>query len=145
YMPPTFQRRADGSESPRLDVMSENNGLIMMRAGRQIDVVTKIPLPGFVLVNYDRNWGAEIDFDPSLDEYFGVTTNKQQITITEGMWEMLKQNGLFSALKGLRERLKDDKKKDEVAEQPEEKIAAKIAAETQKLRVRKGVRPTPEK
>jgi hypothetical protein len=143
YMPPEFQRRSDGSESPRLKVMKENNGFIMLRAGRQIDVVTKIP--DVTLVNFDRNWGIEIDFDPTLDEEFGVTTNKQQITISDRMWDLLKQNGVINALKGLRKRLADDKKKEEAAEQPKEKESEKVAADTLKLRARKAVPPSPEK
>jgi hypothetical protein len=143
YMPPEFQRRSDGSESPRLRVMKENNGLVMLRAGRQIDVVTKIP--DVTLVNFDRNWGIEIDFDPTLDEEFGVTTNKQQITVSERMWDLLKQNGVLNAMKELRARFDADRRKKKAKEQPEEKESEKVAAETLKLRARKAVPPSPEK
>lgn len=139
YLPPDFQKGSDG----RFKVMKENNGLIMLRAGRQIDVVTK--LPDVTLINYDRNWGIEIDFDPTLDEEFGVTTNKQQITISDRMWDLLKQNGVISALKALRKRLGEDKNKREAAEQPKDKKSEKVAAATQKLRTRKAVPPSPEK
>lgn len=144
YFPPSFQKGSDG----RFRVMKENNGLIVLRAGRQIDVVTKIqesPNNYLTLINYDRNWGIEIDFDPTLDEEFGVTTNKQQITISDRMWDLLKQNGVINALKGLRKRLADDKKKEEAAEQPKEKQSEKVAADTLKLRARKAVPPSPEK
>jgi hypothetical protein len=144
YFPPSFQKGSDG----RFRVMKENNGLIVLRAGRQIDVVTKIqesPNNYLTLINYDRNWGIEIDFDPTLDEEFGVTTNKQQITISDRMWDLLKQNGVINALKGLRKRLADDKKKEEAAEQPKEKESEKVAADTLKLRARKAVPPSPEK
>jgi hypothetical protein len=143
YMPPEFQRLSDGSEGPRLRVMKDNNGLVMLRAGRQIDVVTKIPDVTFV--NFDRNWGIEIDFDPTLDEEFGVTTNKQQITISERMWDLLKQNGVLNAMKELRARFDADRKKKKAKEQPEEKESEKVAADTLKLRARKAVPPSPEK
>lgn len=143
YMPPEFQRLGDGSESPRLRVMKDNNGLIMLRAGRQIDVVTKIP--DVTLVNFDRNWGIEIDFDPTLDEEFGVTTNKQQITISERMWDLLKQNGVLNAMKELRVRFDADRRTKKAKEQPEEKESEKVAADTQKLRARRAVPPSPEK
>jgi len=143
YMPPEFQRLSDGSEGPRLRVMKENNGLVMLRAGRQIDVVTKIP--DVTLVNFDRNWGIEIDFDPTLDEEFGVTTNKQQITVSERMWDLLKQNGVLNAMKELRARFDADRKKKKAKEAPEEKESEKVAADTQKLRARKAVPPSPEK
>ena len=102
YMPDGFRRRSEGSESQRLRVMKENNGFIILRAGRQIDVVTKIP--DKVLQHYDINWGLEIDFDPTLDEEFGVTTNKQQITVSERMWDFLKQNGVLNAMKEMHAR-----------------------------------------
>lgn len=143
YMPPEFQRRGDGSESPRLRVMKENNGLVMLRAGRQIDIVTKIP--DATIVNYDFNWGIEIDFDPTLDEEFGVTTNKQQITVSERMWDLLKQNGVLNAMKELRARFQSERKKKKAKEQPEEKESEKVAADTLKLRARKAVPPSPEK
>ncbi|HEX5759535.1 MAG TPA: ATP-binding protein [Thermoanaerobaculia bacterium] len=147
YMPPEFQRRSDGSWSSRLKVMKDNNGFIVLRAGRQIDLVTKIP--DVTLVNFDRNWGIEIDFDPTLDEEFGVTTNKQQITISERMWDLLKQNGVLSAMKELKARFEADRRKNEekkkAKQQPGEKDSEKVAAETQKLRTRKAVPPTPEK
>jgi len=144
YMPDGFQRRKDGSLGPRWKVMKENNGFIILRAGRQIDVVTKIP--DKVLQTYDCNWGLEIDFDPTLDEYFGVTTNKQQITISEGMWAMLTQNGVLNAMKEMHARFmreKDAKKGKKRG--AEDKESEQIAAETLKLRARKAVPPSPEK
>lgn len=144
YLPPHFQDASDG----RFRVMKDNNGLIVLRAGRQIDVVNRIqesPNNYLTLVNYDRNWGIEIDFDPALDEEFGVTTNKQQITISDRMWDLLKQNGVINALKGLRKRLAEDRKKDDAAKQPKDKKSEKVAAATQSLRARKAVPPSPEK
>ena len=35
----------------------------------------------------------EIDFDPELDEYFGITTAKQQIVLDDEMWEKLQHSG----------------------------------------------------
>lgn len=68
----------------------ENNGLAICREGRQIDVVS--PNWG-KFQNQDRYLKIEVDFDPELDEYFGVTTSKQQITIDEVMWDKLKSSG----------------------------------------------------
>lgn len=53
---------------------SENVGLSVIRAGRELD------LDKNWTIGYDpreRWWGVEIDFPPSLDEVFGVTNNKQ--------------------------------------------------------------------
>jgi len=101
FMHPKFQRK-DGKEIPgRLAVMTENNGyFIVCRSGRQIDVVrdSNYPNPNDnkVIINYDRNWAIELNFDPELDELFGITTNKQQVEIDSYLWEIFKENNLPS-------------------------------------------------
>lgn len=133
YLPYGFQK---DKKSGRFHVMKENNGIIMMRAGRQIDVIMKTPFLTFV--NYDRNWKAEIDFEPTLDEYFGVTTNKQQIVISEAMWDILKDKGLNATIKALRKRFREDKAKAEAAAEAESKRASEeTMKEAQKYRTRK--------
>jgi hypothetical protein len=60
------------------------------RAGRQIDCIQ----PGWTkFQNYDLNIKVEIDFDAELDEFFGITTAKQQIVINDDMWQQLTQQG----------------------------------------------------
>lgn len=99
-LPPNFQL-ADPTQygvkgakmARRFDIMRNNNGIIICRAGRQIDVVS----PEWTkFQNYDLNMKIEIDFDPALDEFFGLTTSKQQIVIDDRMWEKLKQSGSSS-------------------------------------------------
>lgn len=102
YLPPNFQRvdpdnPSSGKENlnKRFHVMKDYHGLLICRAGRQIDCVR----PRFTtMVTYDRNVKIEIDFDPELDEFFGVTTSKQQITISEQMWDKLEQGGMIVRL-----------------------------------------------
>ncbi len=115
-LPPNFQL-ADPDEygvkgakmARRFEIMRANNGIIICRAGRQIDVVS----PEWTkFQNYDFNMKIEIDFDPALDEFFGLTTSKQQIVIDERMWEKLKQGGrnsggLQDLIKEMRGTLKD--------------------------------------
>lgn len=133
YLPPGFQKNG---KTGRFHVMKDNNGIVVMRAGRQIDVVTKTPFTTFV--NYDRNWKAEIDFEPTLDEYFGVTTNKQQIVITEGMWDILKEKGLNATIKALRKRFKKDKlKADEAGESSRKRASGEAMKESRKYKTRK--------
>lgn len=66
------------------------NGIMVCREGRQIDVVqpewTKFQ-------NNDSYIKIEIDFDPVLDEFFNMTTSKQQIRIDEIMWSKLADPG----------------------------------------------------
>jgi hypothetical protein len=85
--------------------MKEYNGLLICRAGRQIDCIRQDPWVTWV--NYDRNVKIEIDFDPALDEFFGITTSKQQVTVKEGMWARLEAAGLRKLIKDLRKQFKE--------------------------------------
>ena len=55
-----------------------NVGVSFVRAGREIILDDK----GFfdAKITTQRWWGCEVRFDPILDEYFGVTNNKQDVT-----------------------------------------------------------------
>jgi hypothetical protein len=44
-----------------------------------------------------------------LDELFGVTTSKQQVTISPFIWDLLRQAGLPKAIEQLRNKVKDAK------------------------------------
>lgn len=98
-LPPDFQlvdpslygkEGVRGKNNKRFEVMKEFNGLLICRAGRQIDCIS----PRWTkFQNYDMNVKVEIDFDAELDEYFGITTAKQQIVIADEMWEKLQHAG----------------------------------------------------
>lgn len=137
YMPPTFQRNSDGTENKeRLSIMKENNAyFIVTRAGRQIDLVTRTAYPKDDLNTgnlniFDRNWAIELDFDPILDEEFGITVNKQQVNLSERTWQALMDNGVPGIVKNdLRAKFakaRDDKKAkaDENAPKQSEKVMA---------------------
>ena len=114
YLHPDFIRSTDGKgHKGRLAIIKDNEGfLTVTRAGRQIDVVTrhKFPKPPgrfvTVLVPYERTWAVEVDFDPMLDEEFGVTVNKQQISISDRMWAILQDQGVPQTIATLRARAK---------------------------------------
>lgn len=112
YMPPTFFRRDKSKKATgknanaRFSVRKDHNGIIVCRLGRQIDVTTKCPHTTFV--NNDRSIGLELDFPPSLDSEFGVTTAKQQVTISDRVWELLRENGFLRAMETLRRRYKEE-------------------------------------
>ena len=106
-MHPQFQRNADGKENPRLKIMRDNHAyLIVCRAGRQIDLVDKTHYQksnfNTTLMTYDRNWAIELDFEPVLDELFGITVNKQQITLSERIWQILADHSIPSVVEHLR-------------------------------------------
>lgn len=55
-----------------------NGGVSILRAGREIASGWYL-MGGKRKENYDDWWRCEIEFDPSLDEHFGITINKQGI------------------------------------------------------------------
>jgi hypothetical protein len=100
-----------GKTNARFTVLEENNGLIICRAGRQIDVVRakrdKELGIEFYVNNDDRYWGVELDFDPALDEEFSITTSKQHATLSDRMWQLLKEHNVMAAISDLRRRYDD--------------------------------------
>lgn len=128
-----------------------HNGILVCREGRQIDVVqptwTKFQ-------NYDVYVKIEIDFDPSLDEYFNVTTSKQQIRIDEEMIERLRADGkgaggLNALISDIRKQFKEDNDKLRAAivnkqkETTKESPAANAMADAERFKTRTPV-VTPE-
>ena len=100
YLPAGFQtasgKVSDGKKNARFKIMKENNGILVLRAGRQVDVIRRIDW--FTFQNNDYNVKVEIDFPPTLDEEFSITTMKQQIVISERMWELLDRAGVKRAI-----------------------------------------------
>lgn len=113
YMPPGFlskdktKKATPQNANARFNIRKDNRGLIVCRNGRQIDVVTRTPLTTFV--NNDSYIGLELDFPAALDEKFGVTTAKQQITISASIWDHMREAGFLRILRDLRARYNEDK------------------------------------
>ncbi len=108
-LPPNFQLadashyRVKGAKlNKRWDVMRDYNGLLICREHRQIDCI----LPRWTkFQTYDANIKVEVNFDPELDELFGITTAKQQIVLEDEMWEKLQHSGKSGG--GLKELVED--------------------------------------
>ena len=119
YMPPTFlskdkTKKAQGANrNPRAAIRAENNGLIFTRHGRQIDVVPRSELHTFT--TNDRYIGVEIDFPASLDDEFGITTAKQQVTMSTRVIELLKQNRVGPAISRMAARYNEEEKGFQIA------------------------------
>jgi hypothetical protein len=74
YAKEEARRRPNAGSTPYGKHAAKNVGVSLMRAKRELD------LDEALVINYDareRWWGVEVDFDPKLDELFGVTNNKQ--------------------------------------------------------------------
>ena len=141
-MHPKFQRDKDNNLiKARWSIMKENQGyFVVCRAGRQIDVVRESSYPkdedNSSIVTYDANWVIELDFDPILDELFGITTNKQQADLDQYLWEIFKQNNLPATIKELRKRLDALRTKSKVKEEEskqEKRDSEQIMSEAEKF------------
>jgi len=73
-------------EKRRLGV-SNGAGVSVVRGGREIDYGWFF-MKGKRRENYDDWWRAEVQFDPELDEMFGITHTKQQIRPSEQIYEI---------------------------------------------------------
>ena len=113
WLPPSFgsadkARDAVGvNANDRFPIMKDYHGVIFSRNGRLIDVQTRTPWTNFI--NNDRYIKVEIEFSATLDEAFGVTTSKQQVTLSPFAWDLLLQAGLPKAIEQLRTKVKDAK------------------------------------
>ncbi len=152
-LPPNFQLKTPpgrlnsngdiaGPTNDRFKIMKEFNGLLICRERRQIDCVS----PRWTkFQNYDAHVKVEVDFDPELDEFFGITTAKQQIVIADEMWEKLQHSGrgggglkdlvrdLRKRLDELRDELKAKLKSTEGKDEP--RPSAIAMTETEKFKV----------
>ena len=91
----------------RFAIIKDYHGIIFSRNGRIIDVQTRTPWT--VFINNDRYIKVEIEFSASLDEMFGVTTSKQQISVSPQMWDRLREVGLQKAIEHLRGKVRSAK------------------------------------
>jgi hypothetical protein len=113
WLPPSFgsidkARDAVGvNANSRFAIMKDYHGIIFSRNGRLIDVQTRTPWTSFI--NNDRYIKVEVEFSASLDEAFGVTTSKQQVTVSPFAWDLLLQAGLPKAIEQLRTKVKEAK------------------------------------
>ena len=148
YLEPNFhfiEPTGDNIKSnigPRWSIMEAYTGMIVSRMGRVLDVVNRLPKTRFN--NYDKYIKVELDFDASLDSEFGVTTSKQQVSISERIWTLLENEGLYSTITNLRK--EQERLRNKFNEQRESSpdgastTSAEVMSKTKEL-----MRPTSEK
>ena len=112
-IPPSFARVDKnverGKNNARFEILADHNGIVVMREGRQIDVVSQ--RPWLSVNNDDRYWGCEIDLPATLDEEMSITTSKQRVILSERIWNLLKEKGVLANIATLRRRYDDEKAK----------------------------------
>lgn len=113
WLPPSFAatdkaRDAIGiNANDRFPFIKQYHGVIFSRNGRLVDVQSRTPWT--VFVNNDRYIRIEIEFSAALDEAFGVTTSKQQVSVSPEMWDRLRVAGLHKAIEHLRAKVRSAK------------------------------------
>lgn len=113
WLPPSFgsiekSRDAVGlNANQRFSIMKDYHGIVFSRNGRLIDVQTRTPWTSFI--NNDRYIKIEVEFSASLDEPFGVTTSKQQVTVSPRIWDELRISGMPKAIEQLRLKVREAK------------------------------------
>ena len=113
WLPPTFgatdkSRDAIGlNANARFPIIKAYHGLVFSRNGRVVDVQSRTPWTTFI--NNDRYIRVEVEFSASLDEAFGITTSKQQVSLSPEMWNRLHMAGLPKAIEHLRSKVRTAK------------------------------------
>ena len=96
-------------------------------------------------INFDRFWAIEIDFDPVLDEHFGITTSKQQIVFSDSLNDIMENKGLRKLITDLRAAMKKSRGVVRAAIESRETARASEAAMTNaQKRKPRPVNPTSE-
>ncbi|MDP1598441.1 ATP-binding protein [Phenylobacterium sp.] len=123
WLPPSFAatdktRDAIGiNANTRFPIIKQYHGINFSRNGRLVDVQSRTPWT--IFINNDRYIRIEIEFSATLDEAFGVTTSKQQVSVSPEMWDRLRGAGLHKAIEHLRAKVRSAK-----AERPTRELQA---------------------
>jgi hypothetical protein len=113
WIPPSFaaadkSRDAVGlNANARFPIIKQYHGVIFSRNGRLLAVQPRTPWT--IFMNNDRYIRVEVEFSAALDEAFGVTTSKQQVSVSPEMWDYLRVAGLNKAIEHLRTKVREAK------------------------------------
>ena len=131
---------ANSGATPHGRHAGSNVGISLIRANREIDMDTNL------ISTYDpreRWWGAEVDFPVELDDFFGITNNKQGATNFSDMAKSIKE---VIGNKGEQARIRELREDGDDLSADMTEMIVKIQARTRNLfdRIRiaaKGTRP----
>ena len=90
--------KAETDAHRRFEIRKSRRGMSFVRAKREIETVDVFPkslrdqAKGLgdwpLLQSYAYHWGVEVRFEPSLDEVFGITNDKQTVRPIEDLWRL---------------------------------------------------------
>lgn len=93
----------------RFEIRKPRRGMAFVRAGREIQTIDAFPRSvrdeanGLgqwpVLLTYAYHWGVEVNFQPELDDVFGITNDKQGVRPLEDFWRVLHEAGIDASLR----------------------------------------------
>ena len=85
--------------NPRNKVMADHKGIVICRNGRKIFMQNH--LPDIDIGNNYRQVGMELDFDGSLDEILGLTTQKDKVRFGKEFFNFLREKGFIETIRYL--------------------------------------------
>lgn len=141
---PKKGQKAASDAHRRFETRKSRRGMSFVRAGREIETVDVFPksikdhAKGLgdwpLLQSYAYHWGVEVRFEPTLDEIFGITNDKQTVRPIEGFWRLLaneeidKQLGREQSHQRIIRQAENERRKAEAAQKAEEATDAESAS-----------------
>lgn len=102
----------------RFEIRKTRRGMSFVRAGREIQTFDAFPRKSKdegeglgswpALLAYAYHWGIQIDFQPELDDVFGITNDKQSVRPTEDFWRILAEENIDDVLRAQQSKLQDE-------------------------------------
>jgi hypothetical protein len=137
-------KKGDTDAHRRFEIRKTRRGMSFVRAGREIETVDVFPksvkdeAKGLgqwpLLQTFAYHWGVEVQFEPSLDEVFGITNDKQTVRPIEDLWRIFAAAGIDDQLRAENRWQEQERKRQEQlrlaekAETPDQPTAAEQAA-----------------
>ncbi len=93
----------------RFEIRKSRRGISFVRSGREIETYDAFPKTSGedarglgdwpLLQSYAYHWAVEMKFDPSLDDVFGITNDKQSVRPVEDFWRVMAAKEIDDLLK----------------------------------------------
>ena len=99
--------RSNRLSKPRQALKKDYNGVFVYRNGRFIDTYRPY-YSGLNWQSYSRQIGIAVDFPAELDEYFGITPQKQTISLSETVDRLL-EDAIMPSFKSLYKMIEEER------------------------------------